>query len=152
MSNEPSRSPAVATLRSEQSRQSDNGSDLTSGLTDTFPASDPVAMTGNTTAGGVIETNFGVQVDPAPKVDAALAAVRARSPSEREEMALAELRAMKDELTLLARDASRVRVQSRRSFKAPKFLPANVDREIRLHPIATVVSAFLFGYVFGIAR
>ena len=153
MSDKLNPSSAVASLRKEQARQSDSDSGLDSALEDTFPASDPVSMTGSFTAGGASDAVAETGIEPAPKVDEALAAVRSRSPSEREQMALAELRAMKEELSLLVLSAGRTEIRPKRSFGLPKLaLPADVDHQIRLHPIAAVGAAALFGYVWGISR
>lgn len=146
-------SPAVTPLRDEQARKTTASTDLNSSLEDTFPASDPLSMTGNSTAGGTAETQVEQLIEPAPKVDEALAAVRSRDPREREEMALAELRAMRDELSLLAYHAERKEISPKRSFGLLNFaLPSDVETQIRLHPIATVCAAALFGYVWGTSR
>jgi hypothetical protein len=93
--------------------------DLNPGLERILPASDPVYITGNSTADGTTEAQNEQDVEPAPKVDAALAAVRSRNPSEREEMALAELQAMKEELSLLAPSAGagKSRASDRSAFQ-----------------------------------
>lgn len=73
------KSPAVESLESEQGKASANRDKLRDGLEDTFPASDPVSVTGTTTSGSGPEVTGAAEkiVSDAPRVDEALNSILA---------------------------------------------------------------------------
>jgi hypothetical protein len=150
MTDENTRSPAVASLKDEQTYQQEHKEELDQGLEDTFPASDPVAMTSSSTAGGAGETYGEV---PAEKVDDALAAVRSRTPGGSDVLALEELQAMKAEISRMTRSAGEIRTASGRIAKTgATTVRKDVERRIRSRPLAAVGLAALAGYVWGTVR
>ena len=153
MSDKNSMSPAVASLHDEQARQRTGKEDLQTGLEDTFPASDPVSQTSPTTATATTEPAEEQETEDTPKVDEALAAVRARHDDPETGREMEEIRALRSELGRITGSAQEMISGSARVAKSEIDSVQNtVIRQVRKHPLQAIGLAALLGYVWGMTR
>ncbi|WP_296076957.1 hypothetical protein [uncultured Agrobacterium sp.] len=128
MSNQNSTSPAVSSLHDEQAKQRSDDGQLQQGLEDTFPASDPVSHTMTTTATPTITSENTDDIEDTPKVDEALAAVRARS------------------------HTPTVSASGRIAGREIRSVRQTIADQVREHPLSALGLAALAGYVWGMTR
>jgi len=155
MADQNSTSPAVASLHEEQARQRSGKEDLQKGLEDTFPASDPVSHTNTTTATqtSAPEDKEQHETDEAPKVDEALAAVKARHDAPTTDHAMEEIRALRSELSRITESAQEMLSGSARVAQTEvRSAQSAVIRQVRKHPLQSLGLAALAGYVWGMTR
>ncbi|WP_288430827.1 hypothetical protein [uncultured Agrobacterium sp.] len=146
-------SPAVASLHEEQARQRSGESNLQEGLEETFPASDPVSHTSTTTATSSGAADAAEDETETPKVDEALAAVKARYDQSSSDFATDELRALSAELDRIAESAQGMASASGRIARSEVHsLRRTIVRQVRKNPVQSLGLAALVGYVWGIMR
>lgn len=146
-------SPAVASLHEEQARQRSGESKLQEGLEETFPASDPVSHTSTTTATSSGTSEEAEDETEAPKVDEALAAVKARDDQSSSDFATDELRALSAELDRIAESAQgMVSASGRIARSEVHSLRRTIVRQVRKNPVQSLGLAALAGYVWGMMR
>jgi ElaB/YqjD/DUF883 family membrane-anchored ribosome-binding protein len=153
MADQNSTSPAVASLHEEQARQRNGKEDLQKGLEDTFPASDPVSLTNTTTATSTSAPEEEQETEEAPKVDEALAAVKARDDAPTTDHAMDEIRALRSELGRITESAQEALSASARITRSEiHSARSTVIRQVRKHPLQALGLAALAGYVWGMTR
>ncbi|MDQ1183353.1 hypothetical protein [Agrobacterium larrymoorei] len=153
MSDQNSTSPAVASLHEEQARQRTGKGDLQKGLEDTFPASDPVSHTTTTTATSTSAPEEEQDTEEAPKVDEALAAVKARQDTPATDHAIEEVRALRSELGRITESAQEALSASARITRSEiQSAQSKVIRQVRKRPLQALGLAALVGYVWGMTR
>ncbi len=153
MSASPSSSPAVASLHDEQARQRTGDTSLDEALKETFPASDPVSQASSTTATSSHENDEAPEDEAAPKVDEALAAVKARYGSSDREYSLEEISAMRAEVKSMLESAQELASASGQMAKhEARSLRDNLASRVREHPLPALGLAVLAGYLWGLGR
>lgn len=149
MSNQNSTSPAVSSLHDEQAKQRSDDGQLQQGLEDTFPASDPVSHTMTTT----MTSDNTDDMEDTPKVDEALAAVRARSHTPMTEDTRREIKALRSELGRITDSAQEaVSASGRVAGREIRSVRQTIADQVREHPLSALGLAALAGYVWGMTR
>lgn len=153
MSNQNSTSPAVSSLHHEQAKQRSDDGQLQQGLEDTFPASDPVSHTMTTTATPTMTSENTEDMEDTPKVDEALAAVRARSHTPMTEDTRREIKALRSELGRITDSAQEaVSASGRIAGREIRSVRQTIADQVREHPLSALGLAALAGYVWGMTR
>ena len=161
----PDESPAVQSMKNEQQaqRESARKGDLDKGLEDTFPASDPVSMTGTAIPAGRIDLEESERVKREPDVatldkefplvDAALAETREHNDEDGQEVTREELHALKVETGRLSDSAAEIAEGTVRVTKVEvRSWFRDVEDRIRARPLAAVGIAAALAYVWGATR
>ncbi|MBB3458754.1 hypothetical protein FHT86_007080 [Rhizobium sp. BK313] len=161
----PDESPAVQSMKNEQhsQRESARKGDLDKGLEDTFPASDPVSMTGTAIPAGRIDLEESERVKREPDVaaldkefplgDAALAETREHNDEGGQEVTREELHPLKVETGRLSASAAETTEGTVRVTKPEvRTWFRDVEDRIRARPLAAVGIAAALAYVWGATR
>jgi ElaB/YqjD/DUF883 family membrane-anchored ribosome-binding protein len=155
---DPKLSPAVESLKQEQSRQRQKRSkgELEKGLEDTFPASDPVSVTRTTVPTGRVDQqeaqNVKERPDPtaveAPLVDDVLEAGRASSEAEHK-----SVRELKAQASRVSESVSEIASGSLSLAKARgSSLLSDVEKYVKESPLKSVGIVAAIAFLFGATR
>ncbi len=155
-------SPAVRSIKKERARQrtGEGKSQLDEGLEDTFPASDPVAVTDTTVAGraGIASGNrqsarSDALNDEFPLVEEALQSTREKADEEDTQVYPGELHALKAEVARLRETVTTLASGTTRIAKArAQDALDDVELRIRERPWKAVGIAAILGFFLGLRR
>lgn len=162
---DPKKSPAVQSMLEEQARQRDSArkGDLDKGLEDTFPASDPVAMTNTTIPAGRADTSEADRVadggpdsgadDNYPLVDAAVASTGERLNGLDRESAHEGLESLRRDAGRVAESVTEMAEGGVHLAKSEvRSILADVQSRIRERPLTAVGIVAAIAYVWGATR